>query len=181
MKNGSIRVMTRIALMSALLCICAWVTIPGAVPFTLQTLGVFLALGLLGPRDGALAILVYLLLGAVGLPVFSGFKGGVGVLLGATGGYLVGFLVSAVPYGLVTRLPGNRLLVTGVGFLAVLLVSYVFGTAWFLLVYTRTAGPVTLGAVLGWCVWPFLLPDAAKLALALLLTDRLRKVLPEIK
>ena len=84
------RAMVYIAAFAALMAACAWISIPAAVPFTMQTFGVFLALGLLGGRRGTIAVLVYLLLGAMGLPVFAGFMGGFGVLLGTTGGYLAG-------------------------------------------------------------------------------------------
>ena len=90
--------LTYIALSAALIAICSWISIPTTVPFTLQTFGVFAALGTLGGRRGTLAILAYLLLGLVGLPVFSGFQGGPGVLLGTTGGYILGFLASALLY-----------------------------------------------------------------------------------
>ena len=84
------------ALFAALMAVCSWITIPYVVPFTMQTFGVFLALLLLGGKRGTICMAVYLLLGAVGLPVFSGFRGGVGALVGSTGGYLVGFIVSAL-------------------------------------------------------------------------------------
>ena len=84
------RDMALCALFAALLAVCAWLVIPiGDVPFTLQTFGVFAALGLLGGKRGTIAIAVYLLLGAVGAPVFAGFKGGPGALFGATGGCLL--------------------------------------------------------------------------------------------
>ena len=82
------RELARAALFAALIAICSWISIPTAVPFTLQTFAVFLALGVLGGKLGTLSVAVYLLLGAVGLPVFAGFQGGLGALLGATGGYL---------------------------------------------------------------------------------------------
>lgn len=86
-----------IALMAALIALCAWISVPlGPVPFTMQTFGIFAALGLLGGRRGTLAFLIYLLLGIVGLPVFSGFSAGAGVLFGATGGYLLGYLAAAL-------------------------------------------------------------------------------------
>ena len=85
----SITSMIYIALMAVIITICSWISIPGPVPFTLQTFAVFTALLLLGTRDGLISIVVYLLLGAVGVPVFSGFSGGIGHLLGPTGGYLI--------------------------------------------------------------------------------------------
>ena len=88
--------MAYIAMFAVVMAVCAWISIPAAVPFTLQTLGVFLAVGMLGGKRGTLAVLIYLLLGAVGMPVFAGFNGGLGYMLGATGGYIVGFVLSAL-------------------------------------------------------------------------------------
>ena len=85
-----------ISMFTVLIAICSWISIPAAVPFTLQTLGVFLAVGILGGKRGTMAVLVYILLGAIGIPVFAGFSGGIGVLTGTTGGYIVGFLASAL-------------------------------------------------------------------------------------
>ena len=84
-KRISVYDLVMVALFAALIAVCAWVTVPGAVPFTLQTMGVFLAVGLLGGKRGTASVLVYILLGAVGMPVFSGFSGGVGRLLGPAG------------------------------------------------------------------------------------------------
>ena len=88
--------MAYIALFAVLLTVCAWISVPLPVPFTLQTFAIFAALGILGGRRGTWAVAVYLLLGAVGLPVFSGFRGGLGALLGTTGGYILGFLALAL-------------------------------------------------------------------------------------
>ena len=93
--------MTRCALFAALLAVCAWLAVPvGQLAISLQTFAVLLTLGILGGKWGMGAILVYLGLGAVGLPVFTGFRGGIGMLLGPTGGYLWGFLVSGLLYWL---------------------------------------------------------------------------------
>ena len=78
-----------ISMFTVLIAICSWISIPAAVPFTLQTLGVFLAVGILGGKRGTMAVLVYILLGAIGIPVFAGFSGGIGVLTGTTGGFIV--------------------------------------------------------------------------------------------
>ncbi len=165
--------MALIALFAALIALCSWLSIPAAVPFTLQTLGVFLAVGLLGGRRGTLAVAVYILLGAAGLPVFAGFKAGIGVLLGATGGYIVGFLAAALAMGAVLRRAGGGKWALLLSMILGLLICYGFGTAWFLLVYTRSSGAVGLLTVLGWCVFPFILPDALKIALAFVLCRRL--------
>ena len=82
--------MAYIAIFAVLMAICSWISIPMAVPFTLQTFGVFMAVGVLGGKRETFAVLIYILLGAVGVPVFAGFSGGIGVLLNTTGGYIVG-------------------------------------------------------------------------------------------
>ena len=89
----TVRELCATALGAALMTICAWISIPAQVPFTLQTFAVFFVTALLGLKCGTLSVIVYLLLGAVGLPVFAGFKGGLGSLMGVTGGYLLGFCV----------------------------------------------------------------------------------------
>ena len=172
--------MAYIAVFTALLAVCAWISVPmpWGVSYTLQTMGVFLAVGVLGGKRGTLAVLVYLLLGAVGVPVFSGFRGGAAALLGTTGGYIAGFLFSALVMWVMERLLGKKLTVLALSMVVGLAVCYAFGTAWYMVVYTQASGPVALGTVLGWCVTPFILPDLVKIALALLLTARLR---PHVK
>ena len=166
-----IRNMTLCGIFSALLCLCAWLSFPfGDTAITLQTFGVFLCLGTLGGKRGTVSIFVYLLLGAVGLPVFSGMTGGFGVLLGQTGGYLWGFLL--LP--LICRgaaAAGQGRLARIVGMVLGMLACYGLGTAWFVFVSGGT-GWIT---ALTMCVLPFLLPDAIKLALAVSFADGLRK------
>ena len=174
-KRISTRDLVYVAVFTALMAICAWIAIPTSVPFTLQTLGVFLAVGLLGGRRGTLAVLVYLLLGAVGAPVFSGFTGGIGALVGTTGGYILGFLLCALTMWAVETALGKSLWALGLGMVLGLVVCYAFGTAWFMVVYTQASGPVGLWTVLGWCVIPFIGPDLVKIALALALSARLRR------
>ena len=166
--------MVYIALFACLMAICAWISIPGQIPFTLQTMGVFLAVGLLGGKRGT-AVLVYILMGAVGLPVFSGFAGGLGKLLGTTGGYIVGFLVSALLMWAMEALFGSKKWVLPASMVVGLIACYAFGTAWFMVVYTSSKGAITLGAVLGMCVIPYIIPDAVKIAVALLLTKALKR------
>ena len=167
--------MVYIALFACLMAICAWISIPGQSPLTLQTMGVFLAVGLLGGKRGTVAVLVYILMGAVGLPVFSGFAGGLGKLLGMTGGYIVGFLVSALLMWAMEALFGSKKWVLPVSMVVGLIACYAFGTALFMVVYTSSKGAITLGAVLGMCVIPYIIPDAVKIAVALLLTKALKR------
>lgn len=165
------------AVFAALIAVCAWISIPMTVPFTMQTFGVFATVGLLGGKRGSLSVLVYLLLGAVGLPVFAGFKGGIGALMGTTGGYIVGFLASALVMWGLERLWGRSPRALLASMVLGLLVCYVLGTVWFMAVYASTTGPVGVATVLGWCVFPFLIPDGVKIALAMLVSARLAKYL----
>lgn len=162
------------ALGAALMAICAWISIPAQVPFTLQTFAVFFVTALLGLKCGTLSVIVYLLLGAVGLPVFAGFKGGLGSLMGVTGGYLLGFVFSALAVGLITRFFGRSLPILVVSMVVGLVLCYAFGSAWFQILYIRSKGAITMGAVLSTCVIPYLIPDAIKIALAAGLTRSLQ-------
>ena len=164
-----------IALFVALMAICAWITIPAAVPFTMQTFGVFLALLLLGGKRGAICMAVYLLLGAVGVPVFSGFRGGVSALVGSTGGYLVGFIVSALLMWALTGFARRNRWTLAVALAVSLLACYAFGTVWFVVVSVRAGKAMTFGTALSFCVLPYILPDAAKIWLAYFLSKRLRR------
>ena len=168
------RDLTHIALFAVLIAVCAWITIPMTVPFTLQIFAVFAALATLGGRRGTYAVAVYLLLGAVGLPVGAGFQGGLGWLLGTTGGYIVGFLCIALIYWLMTAKLGESLPVSIVACVLGLAVCYAFGTAWFMVVYARTTGPVGVMTALGWCVFPYVIPDLLKLVLAVTLSQRIK-------
>lgn len=165
--------MAYIALMAVVICICSWISIPMAVPFTMQTFGVFCALLLLGGRRGTIAILLYVFMGAVGLPVFSSFRSGVAALAGPTGGYILGFILCGGLYWLLEKRAKAWLLLAAGN-----VVCYIFGTAWFVYVYTASGKPITFGAALLACVAPYVAPDAAKLALALLVSKRLS---PHIK
>ncbi len=176
MKRMRVRGMVFCALFAALIGVCAQVQLPlpGMVPVSLATLGVMMSGLLLGARGGGMAVLVYLLLGAAGVPVFAGFKGGLAVLAGPTGGYLTGYLPCAVLSGL--ALPGlqkrfgGRCLLAALGAAACIAA----GTAWFMHVTGRT-----LGESLAACVVPFLPGDAAKILLAAFLSPRLRKALQQ--
>ena len=171
--------LAQIALCAVLLAVCAWVVLPFPVPFTLQTFALFLTLCTLGGRKGLYAVAVYLLLGLAGLPVFSGFQGGFGALLGATGGYLLSFPAAAGIYWLMTTKPAVSLLRKAAACTLGLLSCYILGTAWFLLVYTHTTAPLSLSAALRWCVIPFLIPDFLKLGLALTVSRRLQPYLKQ--
>lgn len=164
-----LRDMTRCAVFTAALAMCAWLSFPlGDQAISLQSFGVFLALGLLGGRGGTLSVLVYLLLGAMGVPVFAGFRGGISVLLGPTGGYLWGFLAAAMLYWVLeTRVRPWVNMALGMA------LCYLCGTVWYYCMFAAGAiWPVVLT-----CVVPYLLPDGLKITLALSLSKRLKMMM----
>ncbi|MEE5992618.1 MAG: biotin transporter BioY [Oscillospiraceae bacterium] len=167
--------MVYVAIFAALLAVCSQLQIPLTVPVTLQTFGVFLALEILGGKKGFFSVLVFILLGAIGIPVFAGFTGGLGVLFGSTGGYILGFILTAGIYWLAEKTLGGKLWVRITAMVIGLLLCYTFGTAWFMFIYARDNGAITLGQALSWCVIPFLLPDTIKMVVAFVLGGRLKK------
>ena len=166
-----------VSIFVVLIAVCSWISIPLTVPVTLQTFGVFIAVGLLGGKRGTLAVLVYILMGAIGIPVFSGFTGGIGILAGTTGGYIVGFLFSALLMWGMEKLFGKDTKVLAGSMILGLAVCYAVGALWFMAVYAASSGPVGIFTVLGWCVFPFIIPDIAKIVLSLILTKRLSGVI----
>lgn len=163
------------AMFAALLAVCSWITVPGTVPFTMQTFGVFCALLLLGGKLGTCSILLFILLGALGAPVFSGFRGGIGVLAGTTGGYIAGFLFTGLIFWAAVKLCGNSTAVKTAALAVGLAACYAFGTAWYVFLYTKSTAEITFSAALLKCVVPFIIPDCAKLALALWIAPLLRR------
>ena len=173
MKTLTVREIAYIAMGAALIAVCSWISIPMTIPVTLQTFAVCLVTAVFGLRMGLWTVLIYILLGAVGVPVFSGFSGGIGILLGTTGGYIVGFLFTALAVGLAVGRWGRSIPALAASMAVGILLCYAFGTAWFMIVYTKNSGAIGLMTALGWCVFPYLIPDAVKIVLATVLTGRL--------
>jgi biotin transport system substrate-specific component len=143
------------------------------VPINLALLSVFLSGGLLGAKAGALSQGVYVLLGLIGLPVFSKFAGGPGVLAGPTGGYIIGYIASAFVIGLITQRSGKpELLQIIIAITLGLLACYIPGTLWFMNITESSLLPA-----LTMCIFPFLPGDAIKILLSALLIKRLKRFL----
>lgn len=175
MKNFSVRDMTLCAIFAAIIAVCSQIYIPLAVPFTMQTFAIFCSLGVLGGKKGTIAISLYVILGAVGIPVFAEFTGGIGIILGTTGGYIVGFIPMALVFWAAEKIFGKSLPVTIISMTAGLFVLYAFGTFWFMWVYTKNTEAVDFITALKWCVLPFIIPDAFKIALAIFVSGRVTK------
>ncbi len=158
----------------ALIAVCSLICVPFAVPFTLQTFAVFLSLFVLGGKRGTLALLAYICLGLAGLPVFAGFVGGFAVLFGATGGFLLGFILAALIFWAGERIFGKKSSVLLVSAALGLAVCYIFGTVWYATVYAG-GDDVGFAAAVATCVLPFIVPDVCKMALAFFLGKRLKK------
>lgn len=155
----SARRTSRLALMTAVLCIVAPLELPvGLVPVTLQTFFVALTGAVLGPWDGFIAVIAYLLLGAVGLPVFAGWTGGIGMFPGATGGFLLGFPLLSLFCGLGKgRSPALQTVLSLIGLIAMDLIGTIH--------LMNVAGMDVFAALIAG-VWPFLIKDIACIVLA---------------
>ena len=172
MKNKA-RSITAAALFCALLCLSAALSIPAAVPITLQTLVLFLMFFSLGGRASLIVTAVYIAIGAVGLPVFSGMTGGIFRLFDATGGFIFGFIVASLVYLLLEPLVRKKEGLKLVAATLALISLYATGTLWYTLVYL--GGTQTLGAALAVTVLPFIIPDVIKLYVAYLISKRIPK------
>ena len=177
--HSRLRSMVFVALMAAFLCIFSPISIPlYPVPITLQTFAVFVASALLGWKKGVLAVFVYLLVGLIGLPVFSGWTGGFSSFATPSSGYIIGFLFTALLTGFLIDRFSRRIWIYPLAMIGGLLVCYLFGTVWFL-VYMNVwmATPYTLWQALLVCVIPFLVGDVLKIIAATALSYPLRKQL----
>lgn len=178
-ESGHNRILSMVycSLFAVIIALCSYITIPAGIPITLQTLGVFLALELLGGKKGTFSVLLYLLMGAIGVPVFSGFRSGIGVLLSNTGGYIVGFVFLSLIYWLITSLLGPKTYARILGMFIGLIVCYFFGTLWFTIAYSDIKNMSEMIPVLQMCILPFIIPDIAKMFLSLVLRNKLHPVL----
>ena len=171
--SAKIRKITTYAMMSALMCICGPLSIPiGPIPVSLTIFIICLAVYIIGMKGTLISYSIYLLLGLVGLPVFSGFQGGPAKLAGPTGGYLIGFIALAFISGLIFEKSNGNTVLTLIGMILGIAVDYVFGTMWFM--HQTHMG---LAEALGVCVIPFIPIDLCKAAVATVLGRLIRKPL----
>lgn len=171
---------TYVAMCIALLTVCAWISIPFSVSFTMQTFAVFLIAALSDWKQSLTAVVLYVMLGVLGAPVFAGFQAGPAVFSGATGGYLIGFACSMLIIGLSVQRWGQTRAVLLVSMLLSLAVCYLCGTLWYWRLYLSVSDRVSFFAALGICVLPFLIPDILKMMLAIALTHRLSPCLQRL-
>ena len=161
------------ALRAALMCIFGPMSVPiGPVPVSLTNLVIYFTVYLIGMKGATISYLIYMLLGIVGLPVFSGYQGGLAKVAGPTGGYLVGFILMALICGFVMEKSNVNIPITVVGMIVGTLVAYAFGTVWFVQLMD-----VTYSYALTVCVFPFIPVDLAKIGIATVLGKVVRMAL----
>lgn len=177
MSNRKIKDIVLISLFSAIIIVCSFITIPSAIPFTLQTFAVFLCLNIIGAKKGIISILIYIFLGVVGLPVFSGFNGGIGALLNVTGGYIVGFILSALIFWVITSAFNKkpRKIIKIIASFAGLAGCYIFGILWYVLLYIKNGDTVSFISAFTICVLPFIIPDILKIVLSVVISEKINK------
>ena len=163
--------MVRISLMTAVTCVLGPLSIPlpfSPVPISLTNFAIFLAIFVLGMKSGTISFIIYLLLGAVGVPVFSSFRGGFQVLAGPTGGYLIGFIFLALIMGFALDHFDRKLVPTIIGMIIGMAVCYAFGTVWLAKLLSLSFKE---GLMMG--VIPYLAGDAAKIIIAAIVGPKL--------
>ena len=163
--------MVLIALMTAVTCVLGPLSIPlpfSPVPISLTNFAIFLAIFVLGMKNGTISFIIYLLLGAVGVPVFSSFRGGLQVLAGPTGGYLIGFIFLALIMGFALDHFDRKLVPTIIGMIIGMVVCYAFGTVWLAKLLSLSFKE---GLMMG--VIPYLPGDAAKIIIAAIVGPKL--------
>lgn len=162
-----------VALCSALMCVCSLIQIPSAIPFTLQTFAVFFVSITFGLKKALISTVIYILLGAVGLPVFSGFQGGIGVLTGATGGFILSFIPAAVTISLISHKAGKSFLASSLSCIPGLLLCYASGIIWYSFIF----GGGSIKSAFFVCVLPFIVPDILKILLAVTVSKRIQPLI----
>lgn len=171
--------MVLIALMTAVTCVLGPLSIPlpfSPVPISLTNFAIFLAIFVLGMKNGTISFIIYLLLGAVGVPVFSSFRGGLQVLAGPTGGYLIGFIFLALIMGFALDHFDRKLVPTIIGMIIGMVVCYTFGTVWLAKLLSLSFKE---GLMMG--VIPYLAGDVAKIIIAAIVGPKLYGVTQKIR
>ena len=159
------------ALMAAVTCILAPLSIPiGPIPISLTNLVVYFTVYVIGLKAGTCSYCLYVLLGVVGLPVFSGYVGGPAKIAGPTGGYIVGYIVCAWVTGIIVKYTKGKIYQIALAMVVGVALCYVLGTIWFMIL---SGNPLKVS--LGFCVFPFLPGDAIKIILASTISAKLRQ------
>lgn len=188
-KNTTTMDMVLISFFSALIAICSQIQIPATIPFTLQTFAIFVTAGILGLKNGTISVLIYIILGLIGVPVFSGFSAGAASLFGLTGGYIIGFIFTAIFVGASSDFIDKKFhtyksskkeitktVLYIISMIIGLCLCYTFGTIWFMVVYLKiNSVTISLSTALSLCVLPFVIFDILKIVAAVIVINRVKK------
>ncbi len=175
MNNFRPRDMAVVSMCVAVIACSAWITIPFTVNFTLQTLAIFVISSVFDFKKSFLSILLYILIGVCGLPVFSGFGAGPATVFGPTGGYLAGFMLIPPIMLLFSKISKASKALKFTSMLVSLFVCYLFGTLWYYIGFGAQAD-ITFAQILTLCVIPFIIPDILKILIALSISERLSQI-----
>lgn len=170
-----IKNMVFVSLGAVFLAIGAWITVPFAVPFTMQTFALFLLLDIFGGKTATASVLLYIALGMAGIPVFSGFNSGVAVVIGPTGGFIIGFALAGCAYLALQSILTQKTYPSAVLPFFSILLCYACGTAWYMLYCSSIDTSVGISTALSVCVLPYIIPDCIKILLALTVSKRVKK------
>ncbi len=170
-KNQITKSIALISMFLSILIICSWITIPFTIPFTLQTLAIFCIILLTNIRVSLVIIILYILLGMLGFPVFSSFQGGIGIILGPTGGFIIGFIPMIITSSILKYIIKEKKFYFISLFIG-LIVCYTFGSIWYYYLYKLESNfyDVLLVSVL-----PFIIPDIIKILISILIVNRINK------
>lgn len=165
------------ALFTALIVILSQISIPiQPIPFTFSLLAIFLTAALLPPKQAFLSVFTYVMLGIIGLPVFAGFRGGLNIILGFTGGFIMVYPLMALVIALMVKLGKNKnLSFTIIGMLIALVICYLMGCIWYMIVAKSS-----FSQAFSLCVAPFILFDIIKICIAFAFSVALRKAIPTL-
>jgi len=171
------RQLTISALIAAILCILSPFSLPvfGIIPITLATLVIYLTVSVFEPKISVLSVCLYVLIGIIGLPVFSGFRGGIGAILSPTGGFILGYIPMTVISSLLLKINRVSYLWNIITMIISTLVLYSIGTLWFILLTDSS-----IKTAITVCILPFIIGDIIKILLSTVLTKIVKKRIIEI-
>ena len=172
--KARLKKITYASLGAVLLTIGSWITVPFAIPFTLQTFALFFVLHTFGGKIGCISVLLHTAMGLLGLPVFSGFQSGISALISPTGGYVVGFLVTGALYFALYSIFDKKHTTRWALPLFCLVLCYGLGTAWYML-YVSAQSEIGIVSALSVCVLPYIIPDIIKVCLAIISAERIKR------
>lgn len=174
-KTFSTKNIALMAIFVALMAVCSWISLSfGQITFSLQTFAVFVTVGLLGLKRGTISVVVYILLGLAGVPVFAGFTGGIGVIAGYLGGFIVGFLPAAIIIGLIIMLVKvegefKKMMVMFIAMLLGDAVCFLIGGIWF-----KNVLELDWASTFSLSMAPYIVPDIAKMLVAIIVINRVK-------